>query len=217
MISKPQAEKVRRHLYSDHARADNQQIYYVVDTITDAINAGNKINFQYFDYNESKEKCLRHDGAKYSVSPYALVWDDNHYYMCGYSDEKQMIVNYRVDRMCNTVMIGEIAVPLPESFNIDEYIRHLFHMFVGDKVKVTLECRNDMMKYIIDFFGKDIETWRASEKTFYAKVYVVASPTFYGWVFPFEGKLRIVEPEEILDKYRSMIKAANRLFMDKEP
>ena len=121
MISKPQAEKVRRHLYADHAKTDNQQIYYVVDAITDAINEGKKIRFQYFDYNEAKEKCLRHDGAQYSVSPYALVWDDNHYYMCGYSDDKQMIVNFRVDRMCNTGMTIEEAVPLPEGFNIDEY------------------------------------------------------------------------------------------------
>lgn len=35
MISKPQAKKVRRHLYVEHAKADNQQIYYVVDAITD--------------------------------------------------------------------------------------------------------------------------------------------------------------------------------------
>lgn len=215
MISKPQAEKVRRHLYADHAKSDNLQIYYVVDTITDAINEGKKIYFQYFDYNEAKEKCLRHDGAKYSVSPYALVWDDNHYYMCGYDDDKQMIVNYRVDRMCNTGMTEEDAVPLPEGFSIDEYVRHQFRMFAGDEVEVTLECRNDMMKYIIDVFGEEVETWTASEETFYAKVNVADSPTFYGWVFPFEGKIRIVGPEEILDKYRSMVKAANRMFRKK--
>ena len=215
MISKPQAERVRRHLYADHAKSDNLQIYYVVDTITDAINEGKKIYFQYFDYNEAKEKCLRHDGAKYSVSPYALVWDDNHYYMCGYDDDKQMIVNYRVDRMCNTGMTEEDAVPLPEGFSIDEYVRHQFRMFAGDEVEVTLECRNDMMKYIIDVFGEEVETWTASEETFYAKVNVADSPTFYGWVFPFEGKIRIVGPEEILDKYRSMVKAANRMFRKK--
>ena len=214
-LSKPQAEKVRRHLYADHAKSDNLQIYYVVDTITDAINEGKKIYFQYFDYNEAKEKCLRHDGAKYSVSPYALVWDDNHYYMCGYDDDKQMIVNYRVDRMCNTGMTEEDAVPLPEGFSIDEYVRHQFRMFAGDEVEVTLECRNDMMKYIIDVFGEEVETWTASEETFYAKVNVADSPTFYGWVFPFEGKIRIVGPEEILDKYRSMVKAANRMFRKK--
>ena len=216
MVSRMQAEKVRRHMYSaDHVKSGNRQIYYIVDAITDAINEGKKIRFQYFDYNGEKEKCLRHDGAEYSVSPYALVWDDSHYYMCGYSDAKQMIVNFRVDRMCNTEMKEEDAVPLPEGFSMDDYVRQQFHMFAGDRTEVILECRDDMMKYIIDQFGEEVETWKASGDTFRAKVSVADSPTFYGWVFPFEGKIQIAEPEEIREKYRQMVKAANRTFRKK--
>ena len=213
MVSRTQAGKVRRHTYSaDHVKSDNWQIYYIVDAITDAINEGKKIRFQYFDYNGLKEKCLRHDGAEYSVSPYALVWDDNHYYMIGYSDAKQLIVNFRVDRMCRTSMKEEKAVPLPEGFSMDDYVRRQFHMFAGDKTEVILECQDDMMKYIIDQFGEEVETWKVSEDTFRAKVSVADSPTFYGWVFPFEGKIMIAEPEEIRERYRSMVKAVNRKF-----
>ena len=216
MLSKWQAEKISRHLYTaDPVKADNKQIYYIVDAVTDAINEGKKIRFQYFDYNGEKEKCLRHDGAEYSVSPYALVWDDSHYYMCGFSDAKQIIANYRVDRMCNTEVKEEEAVPLPDGFNMDEYVRQQFHMFAGDETEVVLECRDDMMKYIVDQFGDEVETWKVSEDTFRAKVSVADSPTFYGWVFPFEGKIQIAEPEEIREKYRSMVKAANRTFRKK--
>lgn len=216
MVSRHQAEKVCRHLYTaEHVKADNKQIYYIVDAVTDAINEGKKIRFQYFDYDGKKEKCLRHDGAEYSVSPYALVWDDSHYYMCGYSDAKQMIVNYRVDRMCNTEIKDEKAVALPEGFSMDDYVRKQFHMFAGDETEVVLECRDDMMKYIIDQFGEEVETRKVSEDTFQAKVHVADSPTFYGWVFPFEGKIQIVEPEEIRGKYRSMVKAADRTFRKK--
>lgn len=216
MVSRHQAEKVCRHLYTaEHVKADNKQIYYIVDAVTDAINEGKKIRFQYFDYDGKKEKCLRHDGSEYSVSPYALVWDDSHYYMCGYSDAKQMIVNYRVDRMCNTEIKDEKAVALPEGFSMDDYVRKQFHMFAGDEIEVVLECRDDMMKYIIDQFGEEVETRKVSEDTFQAKVHVADSPTFYGWVFPFEGKIQIVEPEEIREKYRSMVKAADRMFRKK--
>ena len=216
MLSRWQAEKVRRHLYTaDPVKADNKQIYYIVDAVADAINEGKKIRFRYFDYNGEKEKCLRHGGAEYSVSPYALVWDDSHYYMCGYSDAKQIIANYRVDRMCNTEVKNEEAVPLPEGFNMDEYVRQQFHMFAGDETEVILECRDDMMKYIIDQFGEEVETWKVSEDTFRVKVSVADSPTFYGWVFPFEGKIQIAEPEEIREKYRQMVKAANRTFRKK--
>ena len=216
MMSRHQARKLCRNLYTAApVKADNRQIYYIVDAINTAINEEKKVRFQYFEYNGYKEKCLRHDGAVYSVSPYALVWDDNHYYMCGYSDDRQMIVNYRVDRMCNTEKTEEASVPLPDGFIMDEYVRKQFHMFAGDEVEVVLECRDDMMKYIIDQFGEEVETWKETEDTFFAKVPVADSPTFYGWVFPFEGKIRIVGPEEILDRYRSMVKASNRLFRKK--
>lgn len=216
MVSRMQAEKLRRHMYSaDHVKSDNRQIYYIVDAITDAINEGKKIRFQYFDYNGDKEKCLRHDGAEYSVSPYALVCDDSLYYMCGYSDARQMVVSFRVDRMCNTEIKEENAVPLSEGFSMDDYVRQQFHMFAGDKTEVVLECQDDMMKYIIDQFGEEVETWKVSEDTFRAKVSVADSPTFYGWVFPFEGKIQIAEPEEIREKYRQMVKAANRTFRKK--
>ena len=209
MVSRAQAEKIRRHLYAaDRVKADNHQIYYTVDAITDAIDEGKKICFQYYEYSGDKEKLLRRDGAKYCVSPYALVWDDNHYYMLAFSDDRQIMVNYRVDRMCNTEMTQETAVPMPAGFDMDEYVQHQFRMFAGEEVEVVLECRNDMMKYIVDQFGEDVETRKASDETFFAKVSVADSPTFYGWVFPFEGKVKIAEPQEIQDKYMAMVKAA---------
>ena len=76
---------------------------------------------------------------------------------------------------------------------------------------MVLECRDDMMKYIIDEFGEEVETRKVTEDTFRAKVIVADSPTFYGLIFSFEGKIRIVEPEEIRDKYRSMVKAAEEI------
>ena len=209
MVSKAQAEKIRRHLYTaDRVKADNRQIYYIVDAVTDAINDGKKICFQYFEYDGDKKKLLRRNGVRYYVSPYALVWDDNHYYMLGFSDDRQRIVNYRVDRMCNTGMTEEDAVPMPAGFDMEEYVQHQFRMFAGDEVEVVLECRNEIMKYIVDQFGEDVETWPASETTFFAKVSVADSPTFYGWVFPFEGKVKISEPQEIRDKYMAMVRAA---------
>ena len=50
-VSKYQAEKLVRHLYAaNRIKQGNQQIYEVVDSITDAINESAKIRFQYFEY-----------------------------------------------------------------------------------------------------------------------------------------------------------------------
>ncbi len=55
LVSRQQARKVRRHLYmADRVKAENHQLYYIVDAITDAINERKKICFQCFEYNSAK-------------------------------------------------------------------------------------------------------------------------------------------------------------------
>lgn len=216
MVSRHQTESICRHLYTpNRIKTVDQRIYCIVDLINDAINEGKKIRFRCFDYNGKKEKCLCNDGVCYCVSPYALVWDDNRYYMIGYSDAEQMIANYRVDRMCSAGVTEEKAVSLPDGFNIQDYVQRQYRRLAGDHVEVILECHDDLMGYIIDEFGEEVETWMVSEDAFRAKVNVQDIPTFYSWVFQFEGKIQIAEPEETREKYRSMVKAANRMLRKK--
>ena len=45
-VSSGQAEKVTRHLYiADRLKAENHQLLYIVDAVTEAINEGKKIRF----------------------------------------------------------------------------------------------------------------------------------------------------------------------------
>ena len=55
-------------------KSENERGYYILDVVNEAIDRGLKIRFQYADYSTKKRKILRHDGAYYIVSPYALVW-----------------------------------------------------------------------------------------------------------------------------------------------
>jgi len=205
-VSKYQAEKLVRHLYAaNRIKQGNQQIYEVVDSITDAINESAKISFQYFEYTSRKEKVLRNQGEIYILSPYALVWDDNHYYVVGYSDKRSKVINFRVDRMYRPRIMADIAVKPPTSFNIDDYVQKQFKMFVGEDMEVTLEVDNDLMKSIIDHFGEDIDVWQAQPSTFRTKVLVNVSPTFYGWVFQFGGRVRIIGPVAARDGFRKIL------------
>ena len=46
-----------------------------------------------------KKLRLKKDGAMYVVSPWALTWDDENYYMVAFDSAKQSIRHYRVDKM----------------------------------------------------------------------------------------------------------------------
>lgn len=68
-----QSDQMNRHIVATgRAKSDNKNIYYIVDTITDAINQKKKIQFKYTEYNADKEKVFRHDGEIYTLSPYVL-------------------------------------------------------------------------------------------------------------------------------------------------
>lgn len=205
-VSKSQSEKLVRHIYTaDRLKTDNTQIYYTVDAITDAIDQERKIQFQYFDYTPEKDKILKHNGYVYICSPYALVWDDNHYYVVGYSEKHQAIGNFRIDRIHHPMIRSEAATPVPANFDIEEHVNKSIRMFGGDEVEVTLECQNNLMRYVIDRFGEDINTWKSSEETFRAKVKVADSPTFYGWLFQFGGKIKIVDPKSVIKEYKHIL------------
>ena len=58
-----EASKLKRNNYVvNRIKPDNEQIYYIIDAINDAINAGKQISFQYYDYTGFKKKVLKKKG-----------------------------------------------------------------------------------------------------------------------------------------------------------
>ena len=79
---------LQRQVYvSNRVKSMNESIYYTVDAISDAITQNKKIKYQYFEYTVTKERRFRHDGKFYEVSPFALIWDDENYYMLAWDSD----------------------------------------------------------------------------------------------------------------------------------
>ena len=94
------AAKLRRHIYvAGRAKSDNENGYYIVDAINDAIDTKRKISFRYTDFDVAKQRYIANDGEPYTVSPYTLIWDGDYYYMRGFCDERQEMRNFRLDRI----------------------------------------------------------------------------------------------------------------------
>ena len=107
--------------------------------------------------------------------------------------------------MKTSKIMEEDAVPKPKGFDVSAYSNKVFQMFSGEETTVELECDTALMKYVIDRFGLDVETEELSEEKFLAKVPVDLSPTFYGWVFQFGGKIRIIGPDEAMLGFQRLL------------
>lgn len=200
-----QQEQITPRIYTtDRIKTDNTQLYYVVDKLIEAVQQKKKVRFQYQEYDADKNKILRGDGEIYINSPYGCLWNDDYYYLLGYSDKRDKVVTFRIDRIIDLEVMEENAVPEPEQFIIAEYVKTSIEMYDGDEQQVELLCDNELMKSVVDRFGESILTERISKNKFKATVKVAASRTFYAWAFRFAGQMQIVSPEAMRQEYMEM-------------
>lgn len=215
MTSKHQAKDLNRHIYVDgHIKADNKLLYYSIDIIHKAISDERRIRFKYIEYTTEKKKVHKHNGFIYEFSPYALMWRNDYYYVLGYSEKHKRITKFRVDRIDKAEMTEIRAVKKPSGFDPAAYLKNIFSMYDGQIQTVRLRCDADMMKVILDRFGKEIHTATCGDKRFIAEVKVSVSPTFYGWLFGFCGKIQVISPETVRKDYIGHAKAVLKAESD---
>ncbi len=201
-----QSKVMRRELYVDkRSKAGNESIYLTVDRIQSVIADRKRIAFQYFDYTQDKSKILRHDGQIYVVSPYALIWNNDTYYLIGYHDKRKLVAKFRVDRITGLEIMNEPAVKKPKDFDVSEYFAQEFSMLDGKECKVELICENDLMGNIIDRFGEKVCTEVVDAGHFKVTTTVDLSTNFYGWIFASAGKIQIKAPAEAIDGFRKLV------------
>ena len=209
LASAEQAKELDRHTgVNGRAKSTNEQQLYTVDTITKAINEKKKIRYQYQEYDGRKRKVLRNNGEEYVLSPYMLYWNEDFYYVVGYSDKRETITAFRVDRIINIEITDAKAVKRPKGFKVSNYSDSIFGMYSGPESEVELECRNNLMKYIIDRFGEKIKVHPTENGTFLTTVTVQLSPVFYGWVFQFGGGIKITNPKFVKMNYEELLNKA---------
>lgn len=207
LASENQRPQLIRHIHAtNRIKSDNPENFYNVDVVNDAINSRRKIAFKYTEYNRYKEKVFRNNDEVYELSPYALFWNEDYYYVVGWSDKHENVSVFRTDRLYKPEILTEDAVPEPADFRLEDYSKEIFEMFDGEEADVVLECKNEFMKYIIDRFGEDVDAEPVSRNYFQARVRVALSPTFYAWVFTFAGGIRIISPEKAVDEIVKMAK-----------
>ena len=199
---------LQRQVYvSNRVKSMNESIYYTVDVISDAIIQNKKIRYQYFEYTVSKERRFRHDGEFYEVSPFALVWNDENYYMIAWDSSASRIKHYRVDKMFKVTMTDNEREGIKEFEKVDmsAYTKTVFGMFGGQEQKVKLRFANRLAGAVIDRFGRETIIIEDGEEHFIFTVSVVVSSQFLAWVFGFGADAEIISPEEVRCEMKKQI------------
>lgn len=206
LASEPQARILQRQVYvADRVKTMNESIYYNIDNLHAAISSGKQITFQYFEWtldfsaNPPIKKQYRRDGALYCVSPWALTWDDENYYLVAYDSASASLRHYRVDKMEHIELTDAAREGSGQfrDFNIAAYSRKVFGMFSGEEKTVRLVCENRFIGVIRDRFGSDLMVRKVDDAHFSVEVSVAVSPQFFSWVFGLGGAVHIDAPDDV--------------------
>jgi predicted DNA-binding transcriptional regulator YafY len=218
LTSTAQSKQLNRQVYmSGRAKAVNETVYYSIDTIYAAINAGKKISFKYFDYNTNKKRVYRKSDAAYVRTPIALCWNEDKYYLVTYNPRfEDPLGSYRVDRMASVEMLDEKADEYDrKAFNINDYIRRTFGMFSGEVFNARLSFDESLVSVVLDHFGTDTRMTNIDGKRFTINAEVSASPVFLGWMFQFGDKAEILAPDSLRSAMRSLITIGSNIYGEK--
>ncbi len=182
----------------------NEQIFYNVDALEQAIDGQKKILFRYFDLDEKGQKIYRREGHRYVVEPVALVFNEDNYYLLSYSTRFDKISTYRVDRMDSVTAIEEAISDKAMALRaeVGDYTEQVFKMYAGQLEDVVLEFRDSLIGVVFDKFGEDTQMIRSGDRKCVATVKVQISPVFWGWLFQFAGEMTILSPAPLVETYR---------------
>lgn len=213
-VSEHQAKQLDRQVYvQGRAKTMNESIYYNVDDLHKAIGENKKISFKYYRWNVDKKLEERNHGIVFTVSPWALTWDDENYYLVAFDDYDQKIKHYRVDKMKQIKLLEEKRAGKEEfkGFDMAAYSKMNFGMYSGRKEKVKIEFNNYMVGVFIDRFGKDISIVPIDEKNSYTHVDVAISPQFFAWILSLGDEVKITGPEKIVEEMKEYVQG----FLDR--
>ena len=215
LVSVHEAKELNRQVYvRNRVKTMNESVYLNVDKLSDAISADRSISFKYFKYNEKREKELRHGGGPHEVSPFALIWVDQNYYLLAYNPEVGEMRHFRVDRMKNITVTDtpREGRELFEKTDMSTYTSKVFNMFTGELQKIRLRFRNEFADIVIDRFGPETMLIPDGGEHFTVTLELAVSPQFYAWLVPFRQGVEILSPESVREGMKEHLKSILEIY-----
>lgn len=78
-------------------------------------------------------------------------------------------------------------------------------MYGGQSVDLVIEFDDKLIGAVYDKFGENTKMIRTHEHGCVATIKVQISPTFWGWLFQFGKRMRILSPANLIDEYTAIV------------
>ncbi len=219
LLSCYQAEEVLKQVYVEQrVKFENEEIYYVIDALNSAISDNKKVCFCYHHRIISDNQVQPDTGREFIISPYALIWSNDKYYLAGNYEKYNTVGNYRLDRMKHITILEEEARPFSEVsdyrdfFDVSDYLKKSFNMYNGEQEQIELSCSNSILETIADRFGSDLSFVYHDEERFCVQAKVCISDGLIEWLLQYGDRIIVKKPDSLREKLIEKIKGLHAAY-----
>ena len=192
----------------------NEGIFYTIDSLHFAIQHKRKVHFSYYRHVIRDGRITPQKSHEFTVSPYALIWNDGKYYLVANYGKYDNFSHYRLDRMRQVEVLLEPSRPLNEFSRYDEeldetdYISGVFGMYAGkEEDYVYLRCSGDCLEHLIDRFGHKLLCEVNGDESFTVRVKALINDGLVSWILAQRGGVQAMYPPELSDRVRQTLAA----------
>ena len=217
LCSESQAKILEKQVYIENrVKCTNEEIYYNIDIVNRAIQQNKQIAFTYRKRRLSEEGGeVVNEDKEFTVSPYALIWSNDHYYLVSNNAKYDNLMHTRIDRMRKVEIFdmkarsfAEVS-PYKAFFDSADYSGKIFNMFSGDTQRLEICCHNSILEEILDRFGQTGEIRKSKDEDRFSLVTKsIVSDGLVSWIMQFGDKIKVVSPEslkkDILEKAKNI-------------
>lgn len=147
--------------------------------------------------------------TEHVVDPYGITWYNGRCYVIAYSQNMQMVMNFRFDRIKDVELTGKEA--LPADFDVDEYIRSSWHMFSGPKTNVILRIK----KNLYDIYSDELynsEIIECDGDWLIIKVTAMGIEGIKMWILRLGENIKVIEPVELKEAVLKTLKKTLEIY-----
>ena len=218
-LSEKQSKVLHSQVYVEkRPKTSNERIYYTISELDKAINNNLKVEIVYQKRKITEEFKTATEEKLHKVSPYALIWSNDSYYLICNNEKYDNLMHVRIDRISSVNVTKEKARHFSEvsyytnKFDAADYANKSFNMFSGEPKPVQLICNNDLLDVMLDRFGKSVKIQKNDEASFILKTNAAVSDGLVAWILQFGSRVKVKAPNDLIYEIKKAAEETYKLY-----
>ena len=206
-------EKIKDYrIYANDLKTENAEVIKNIEDISESIYNKKKIKFEYWKY-DITTKLEKKIVSTPIVSPYAIVYSKQEFYLIGIKEGQVEFYNYRLDRMKNVKILADDITINKKKSEIQEFAESSTEMFGGKKEEIEAVCHMWLLDAVFDVFGKNITIEKIPNNQDFFKLLVDTNPMgFKMWAMRNIDLVEVKRPLSLRKEMKEIIKEANERY-----